>query len=144
MPIVLLFILGCFSIGTLMILWKLRIQVTNVLEQLGCERVPSRLLVMADLASALLIGFGVVTAFSPLALYQWIHGNAKRYLWIISGPYPYSHFGGVLFQLWMYASLLAAAVLAIGMGFLMRLWFWAKVGEWVNGKGRVSHSERAA
>ena len=70
MPVVLLLILGCFSIGTLMILWKLRIQVTHVLEQLECERVSPRLLVMADLASALLIGSGVVIAFSPLALYQ--------------------------------------------------------------------------
>ena len=41
---------------------------------------------LLDLISSLLIGLGVIAAFSPFALYWWIHGDYNRYIWIIQGP----------------------------------------------------------
>ncbi len=42
---------------------------------------------------------------SPFLLLWWIHGDYERYVWIISGPYPYDNFGGGPFPLFMYLSL---------------------------------------
>ncbi|CAN5568031.1 hypothetical protein BH24CHL1_BH24CHL1_08640 [soil metagenome] len=41
---------------------------------------------LLDFISSLLIGLGVIAAFSPFALYWWIHADYNRYIWIIQGP----------------------------------------------------------
>lgn len=53
----------------------------------------------------LLLGIGFLFAISSIILYWFIHGDYERYIWIINGPYPFSHFGGGPFQLFMYVGL---------------------------------------
>lgn len=60
---------------------------------------------------SILFGTGIVLTFSPILLYWWIHGDYDRYLWIISGPFPYSHFGSGPFQLVLYGCLFLIGVL---------------------------------
>jgi hypothetical protein len=52
-----------------------------------------------DLSSSLLLGMGCLALLSPIFFYWWIHGNYERYIWIITGPAPYSSFGGGPYQL---------------------------------------------
>lgn len=75
---------------------------------------------IADLASAALLGVGVLTALSPFALYWWIHGNDERYRWIISGPSPYDQFGGGPYQGAMYLSLLFFAAIELIVAVIWR------------------------
>lgn len=56
---------------------------------------------------------GIVFILSPFLLYWFIHGDYERYIWIIKGPYPFSHFGSGPAQLFMYVCLFL-----IGIGFL--------------------------
>ena len=65
-----------------------------------------------------LIGAGILSFVSPVVLYWFIHGDPERYLWIISGPAPFSSFGGGPFQLYLYAGLVIAGILAIASGFV--------------------------
>jgi len=62
---------------------------------------------------SIFLGFGIILLLSPLMLYWWIHGNYDHYLWIISGPYPYSNFGGGPFQLVVYLGLFLSGSLLI-------------------------------
>lgn len=64
----------------------------------------------------ILIGAGVLLVVSPVVLYWFIHGDADRYLWIISGPAPFSSFGSGPFQLAMYAGLVTSGLLFIATG----------------------------
>ncbi len=69
----------------------------------------------------LLLGIGFLFAFSPIILYWFIHGDYERYIWIINGPYPFSHFGGGPFQLFMYVGLFVVGVVLIAISrFLKR------------------------
>ena len=63
-----------------------------------------------------LIGAGILLFVSPVVVYWFIHGDPERYLWIISGPAPFSSFGGGPFQLYLYAGLVIAGILAIASG----------------------------
>nr|NIS38286.1 hypothetical protein [Candidatus Saccharibacteria bacterium]NIV03772.1 hypothetical protein [Calditrichia bacterium]NIV72064.1 hypothetical protein [Calditrichia bacterium] len=56
---------------------------------------------------------GIVFLASPLFLYWFIHGDYDRYLWIINGPYPFSHFGSAPFQAAMGLGLILAGVVLI-------------------------------
>ena len=49
--------------------------------------------------SCLCLGLALVFFISPLLVYGFIHGDSERYLWIIRGPYPFSHLGSGPFQL---------------------------------------------
>lgn len=62
----------------------------------------------------LLLGLGFIFAISPAILYWFIYGNHERYIWIINGPYPFSHFGGGPFQLIMFVGLFL-----VGIGLIM-------------------------
>lgn len=66
----------------------------------------------------LFIVTGVVLALSPLALYWFIHGDSDRYLWIISGPAPFSSFGSGPVQLFMYAGLIVVGLVLIAAGII--------------------------
>jgi hypothetical protein len=46
-----------------------------------------------ELFTSLMLGTGFILVLSPIALYWFIHGDSKRYIWIINGPYPFSSFG---------------------------------------------------
>lgn len=65
-----------------------------------------------------LIGAGLLIVVSPVILYWFIHGDPERYLWIISGPPPFSSFGSGPFQLYMYAGLVFSGLLLIAAGIL--------------------------
>lgn len=56
--------------------------------------------------SELLLSFGFIFILSPIFLHWFIHGNYERYIWIISGPFPFSHLGGGPFQLFIYIDLI--------------------------------------
>ena len=66
--------------------------------------------------AAFLIGAGLLLVVSPVMLYWFIHGDPERYLWIISGPPPFSSFGSGPFQLYMYAGLVFSGLLLIAAG----------------------------
>lgn len=63
-----------------------------------------------------LFGAGLLLVVSPVILYWFIHGDPERYLWIISGPPPFSSFGGGPFQLYVYAGLVFSGLLLIAAG----------------------------
>lgn len=68
----------------------------------------------------LLLGAGIVLVLSPLAIYWFIHGDAERYLWIISGPAPFNSLGSGPFQLVVYAGLIIAGGLLIATGLVAK------------------------
>jgi len=76
--------------------------------------------ILFDTILSILSGIGTMFIFSPILLYWWIHGDYNRYLWIISGPFPYSHFGGGPFQLVLYGGLFLAGVLFFAVTFILR------------------------
>jgi len=55
-----------------------------------------------DVLGSLFLGLGCISLISPAFFYWWIHGDYDRYIWIISGPAPYSYFGSGPFQLWVF------------------------------------------
>lgn len=64
--------------------------------------------------SDLLLGLGFIFIISPAILYLFIHGNYERYIWILNGPYPFSHFGGGPFQLFM-----SVGLFIVGIGLIV-------------------------
>lgn len=60
--------------------------------------------------TSLFLGFSFIFFVSPIFLYWFIHGNYDRYVWIINGPYPFSHFGGGPYQLWMGLGLVVGGI----------------------------------
>jgi hypothetical protein len=55
-----------------------------------------------------------------MILYWFIHGNYKRTIWIINGPYPFSHFGGGPFQLFISISLFVIGISCIGISVFLK------------------------
>jgi hypothetical protein len=64
---------------------------------------------------------GFVFLVSPFLLLWWIHGDYERYVWIISGPYPYDNFGGGPFQLLMYLRLFWMGLVLTGVAVGLRI-----------------------
>lgn len=73
-----------------------------------------------DTVLSTLSGLGILFIFSPLVLYWWIHGDYNRYLWIISGPFPYSHLGSGPFQLALFGGLVLVGILLFVIAFILR------------------------
>lgn len=68
-----------------------------------------------------LIIAGFLLVLSPLALYWFIHGDSDRYVWIISGPAPFSSFGSGPFQLFMYVCLVVLGLVLTTAGIITHL-----------------------
>lgn len=68
----------------------------------------------------LLLGIGSIFIISPAILYWFIHSNYERYIWILNGPYPFSHFGGGPFQLLMYAILFIVGIGLISISRILK------------------------
>ena len=75
---------------------------------------------ISDITTSILFGAGIIFLISPFLLYQWIHSDYERYLWIIGGPDPYSKFGGGPYQLIMYLSLLLIGITLLLSPFLLK------------------------
>ncbi|MGN6331197.1 MAG: hypothetical protein ACTHOD_06020 [Motilibacteraceae bacterium] len=73
-----------------------------------------------ELLSALLLGLGAVTLCAPAALYVLIHGDAERYLWLISGPSPFDQLGSGPVQLWLGAGLVTTGLLLVLLATLLK------------------------
>lgn len=82
--------------------------------------------IIVDIVTSALLGFGIVFLTSPLFLYWFIHGDYDRYIWIINGPYPFSHFGGGPFQLAMGIGLLFIGVVLIAAALVLKKVFFKK------------------
>jgi len=67
---------------------------------------------LKECISDLFLGLGFIFIISPGILLWFIHGNYERYLWIINGPYPWSHFGGGPFQLFLCSGLLMLGIVS--------------------------------
>ncbi len=80
--------------------------------------------IILDLASIVSLGIGAFLLALPIALYWWINGNEDRKIWIINGPYPYSHFGGGPYQAWIGLVLLLSGLVVISLGLTLRRWFY--------------------
>ena len=70
--------------------------------------------ILFKLAISDLFDLGVIFIFSLFFLYWWIYGDYNRYLWIISGPFPYSNFGSGPFL-----SVLSGGLFVVGMLFIL-------------------------
>ena len=75
---------------------------------------------IADTVSSLMLGLGVMLLASPFLLWWWIHGSYERYVWIISGPYPYDNLGGGPFQLTLYFGLFTAGSVLTSIALIPR------------------------
>jgi len=73
-----------------------------------------------ECAAALFFGLGFVFLISPVLLYLFIHGSYERYMWIIQGPFPFSHLGGGPFQILVYSSLFIVGIISIVISTLLR------------------------
>ena len=67
--------------------------------------------------SSLCLGIGFLSLISPFLLWWFIHGDYERYIWIINGPYPFSHFGGGPFQILVGLALLLTGFIFVGISF---------------------------
>ncbi len=63
---------------------------------------------------------GSLFILSPFCLYWFIHGNYDRYLWIINGPFPFSHFGSLPVQIILYVGLPIFGIFIILASFLIK------------------------
>ena len=68
-----------------------------------------------------MLGLGLVFLMSPFLLWWWIHGDYERYVWIISGPFPYDNFGGGPFQLLLYLRLFFVGGVLTGVALGLRV-----------------------
>jgi len=68
----------------------------------------------------ILIILGIIFILSPFFLYWFIHGDYERYIWIINGPFPFSHFGGGPAQLFMYLSLFLLGIIFLVLSFVFK------------------------
>ncbi|OAB47167.1 hypothetical protein PBAT_07770 [Paenibacillus antarcticus] len=59
--------------------------------------------------SSLFLGISFILFVCPIFVYWFVHGNDDRYIWIISGPFPFSHMGSGPVQVWMFVGLLIFA-----------------------------------
>jgi len=76
--------------------------------------------ILLDLVGSAVLGLGLLMCVSPLLLWWWIHGSRERYLWIISGPMPYSMLGSGPVQLWAGALLVVGGLVLITLGVFLR------------------------
>ena len=74
----------------------------------------------ADLVSSAILGLGILAMLFPLLLWWWLHGSPERYMWIISGPYPYDRLGGGPTQLWIGAAAGGIGLILFLIGVLIR------------------------
>ncbi|HHV19469.1 MAG TPA: hypothetical protein GXZ27_11585, partial [Thermoanaerobacterales bacterium] len=70
--------------------------------------------------SDLFLGIGFILIISPSVLFWFIHGSYERYIWIINGPYPFGHFGGGPFQLFMYLGLFIVGIILIVISLVLK------------------------
>lgn len=76
-----------------------------------------------SLLSSLFLGLSLISFISPFFLYWFIHGDNSRYIWLINGPYPFSHFGSGPFQLWV-----GIGLLFVGICFGILSWAISRIG----------------
>lgn len=67
-----------------------------------------------------LLGAGLIFMISPAILYWFIHGNYERYIWILDAPFPFSHFGGGPFQLFMFMGLFIVGISLIVISMILK------------------------
>lgn len=84
----------------------------------GTRSDPKRAIV--DLVSSAILGLGILAMLFPLLLWWWLHGSPERYMWIISGPYPYDRLGGGPTQLWIGAAAGGIGLILFLIGVLIR------------------------
>lgn len=75
---------------------------------------------LKSFTSDLLLGLGFIFIISPAILYWFIHGNYERYIWIINGPYPFRHFGGGPFQIFIYVGLFIVGIGLVGISLTLK------------------------
>ena len=73
-----------------------------------------------EIVASLLLGLGVVAVGSPVALYVLVHGDTRRYEWLISGPAPFDQFGSGPFQLWVSLFLVLLGLLLMVLATLVK------------------------
>ncbi|MCL5039203.1 MAG: hypothetical protein M1299_05170 [Firmicutes bacterium] len=78
-------------------------------------------LMWLDLVSSGLLGFGITLILLPFFLFTWLMGSYERYIWIISGPKPFSMFGSGPFQLAATTLLVLTGYGLIALGLAIRL-----------------------
>lgn len=65
----------------------------------------------------IIFSIGGIFLFGPVIMYWFIHGSYKRYMWIISGGFPFNSFGSGPVQLYLYIGLFLTGIILILVGF---------------------------
>jgi hypothetical protein len=76
---------------------------------------------LIQIVSSLCLGLSFILFVSPIFLYWFIHGDYDRYIWIINGPFPFSHLGGGPFQLWTFIGLLFLGLIFVGLFLFLKI-----------------------
>jgi hypothetical protein len=74
---------------------------------------------IVKIATILLFVLGIIFLSLPL-IFIWLISNYERYVWLINGPYPFSHLGGGPFQLRVMALLGLLGVISVTISILLR------------------------
>ncbi len=73
-----------------------------------------------DFITDLIMGLGFILIFCPILIYWFIHGNYYRYIWIVSGPYPFNAITGGTFQYIFYGAFILAGIALITIGIISK------------------------
>lgn len=69
--------------------------------------------------SVFLLVAGIILLALPI-IFIWLISDYERYVWLINGPYPFSHLGGGPFQLWVMTLLGFLGVISLAISILFR------------------------
>jgi len=73
-----------------------------------------------ELLYGLCLGLVVIAAAALPAFYLWMRSSHDIYMWVISGPFPFSHMGSGPFLLWTGLAGLVAGAVLIGLALVVR------------------------
>lgn len=77
--------------------------------------------IFIDIILDVIRGIAFIFIISPFIINWFIHGDYDRYRWILSGPYPFSSFGGGPFQLRMYVISIFVGILLFAFSTLLKI-----------------------
>lgn len=74
---------------------------------------------IVKIATILLLVLGIIFLSLPL-IFSWLISDYERYVWLINGPYPFSHLGSGPFQLRLMTLLGCLGVVSLTISILLR------------------------
>lgn len=91
-------------------------QMDNIINQNICQIMTQN---TKQIIRIILLTLGIILLIIPVIFYWWLHGSYDRYLWIIHGPFPFSHLGSAPVQLFLGIGLFLGGVILIGVSWIL-------------------------